>query len=76
MTDDLDMEGITDYTDGASAAVQAVLAGNDMLLTSDYKTGIRAVLDAVEAGTVTEGRINESVARILNWKIELGLIEV
>ena len=76
MTDDLDMKGITAYTDGASAAVQAVLAGNDMLLTSDYETNIRAVLDAVKAGTITEVRINESVARILNWKIELGLIQV
>lgn len=76
MTDDLDMEGITDYTDGAAAAVQAVLAGNDMLLTSNYETNIRAILDAVEAGKVTEERINESVTRILQWKIELGLIEV
>ena len=75
MTDDLDMDGITEYTDGASAAVQAVVAGNDLLLLSDYETGIRAVLDAVEDGTVTEERINESVSRILTWKIALGLIE-
>ncbi len=75
MTDDLDMSGITEYTDGVSAAVQAVVAGNDMLLLSDYETGIQAVLDAIENGTITEERINESVTRILTWKIALGLIE-
>lgn len=76
LTDDLDMEGITDFTDGTSAAVQAVLAGNDMLLTSDYETHINAVLRAVEDGVIQEDRINASVARILAWKISLGLIEV
>ncbi len=76
LTDDLDMDGITAYTDGASAAVQAVLAGNDMLLTSDYQTQINAVLDAVKDGTIREERIDESVARILAWKIALGLIQV
>ena len=76
LTDDLDMDGITDYTDGASAAVQAVLAGNDMLLTSDYAAQIHAVLNAVQNGTIPEERINESVRRILAWKISLGLIAV
>ena len=76
LTDDLDMDGITDYTDGASAAVQAVMAGNDMLLTSDYAVQIHAVLNAVQNGTIPEERINESVRRILAWKISLGLIAV
>ena len=34
MTDDLIMEAITDYTGGADAAVLAVQAGNDMLVSS------------------------------------------
>ncbi|MDD6275191.1 MAG: glycoside hydrolase family 3 N-terminal domain-containing protein [Clostridiaceae bacterium] len=76
LTDDLDMDGITDYTDGASAAVQAVMAGNDMLLTSDYAAQIHAVLNAVQNGAIPEERINESVRRILAWKISLGLIAV
>jgi len=74
MTDDLDMGGITDYTDGASAAVQAVLAGNDMLLTSRYES-IDDVVAAVQEGTISEARINASVERILRWKIALGLIK-
>lgn len=74
LTDDLDMQAITDYTDGRSAAVQAVLAGNDMLCCGDYENQIAAVVDAVKEGTIDESRIDESVIRILMWKIELGLI--
>ena len=37
---------------------------------------IHAVLNAVQNGTIPEERINESVRRILAWKISLGLIAV
>lgn len=74
ITDDLDMGAVRDYTDGASAAVTAVLAGNDMLCCTDYKTQYPAVLEAVRSGTISESRIDESVLRILRWKTELGLL--
>jgi beta-glucosidase-like glycosyl hydrolase len=45
-----------------------------MLLTADYAGGIDAIYSAVLAGTVTRERVDESVARILRWKIDLGLI--
>lgn len=74
ITDDLSMGGVTDYTEGASAAVAAVLAGNDMLCCTDFETQIPAVLRAVEDGTISEARIDESVLRILRWKLERGII--
>ena len=74
MTDDLAMEAITQYTDGQSAAVAAVLAGNDMLCCTDFTTQIPAVIDAVNAGTISQERIDQSVLRILASKIELGII--
>ena len=74
ITDDLSMGGVTDYTDGASSAVAAVLAGNDMLCCTDFETQIPAVLRAVEDGTISEARIDESVLRILRWKLERGII--
>lgn len=73
-TDDLSMSAITLYTDGSSAAVAAVEAGNDMLCCSDYITQYAAVLDAVQNGRITEERIDESVTRILKWKQSLGLL--
>ena len=76
MTDDLIMEAITDYTGGADAAVLAVQAGNDMLVSSDFVTQYNAVLAAVQDGTISADRIRESAIRVLQWKIDLGLLAV
>lgn len=75
MTDDLIMQAITEYTESAVAAVDAVKAGNDMLIASDYQVQFTAVLEAVNAGEISVERIEESVRRILNWKLELGLLK-
>ncbi len=74
ITDDLIMDAIQEYCDSSSAAVQAVLAGNDLLCCSDYETQYPAVLAAVENGQISQERIEESVLRILRWKQELGLL--
>jgi beta-N-acetylhexosaminidase len=76
MTDDLAMEGIRKYTDGNEAAVRAMEAGNDMLCCSDYESQLPAVIMAVRDGRLTETRIDESVARILKWKMDLKLIDI
>lgn len=75
MTDDLVMQAITDYTGDADAAVLAVQAGNDMLISSDFVTQYNAVLAAVQNGTISETAIRDSAVRVLRWKIELGLID-
>ena len=74
ITDDLVMDAIRHYTDEESAAVDAVLAGNDMLCCSDYDIQYPAVLRAVQSGIIPESRVDESVLRILRWKQQLGLI--
>ena len=45
-----------------------------MILSSDYKQQILAVINAVNEGEITENDINNAVSRILRWKISLGLI--
>ncbi|MFQ7002357.1 MAG: glycoside hydrolase family 3 N-terminal domain-containing protein [Ruthenibacterium lactatiformans] len=50
VTDDLYMDGIRDFVDVEGAAVQAVLAGNDLLCCTDFEVQIPAVLAAVEQG--------------------------
>ena len=75
MTDDLIMEAITDYTGGENAAVLAVQAGNDMLVSSDFVTQYHAVLAAVQDGTISEDRIRESAVRVIRWKLDLGLMQ-
>ena len=48
VTDDLIMEAITDIYGAEEAAILAVLAGNDLLCSSEYKIQYKAVLDAVK----------------------------
>lgn len=74
MTDDLIMEAITQYTGGADAAVLAVKAGNDMLISSDFTRQYQAVCDAVRQGVIREEEILEHCTRVIRWKIDLGLI--
>lgn len=73
LTDDLVMDGIRKYIDSSGAAVQAVLAGNDMLLVSDYSQ-IPAVLEALENGVLTMEQIETAVKKVLCWKMSLGLL--
>lgn len=75
MTDDLIMDAITDYTSGADAAVLAVKAGNDMLISSDFDTQFNAVLAALESGVLNESQIRDAAIRVIRWKQELGLLD-
>ena len=74
VTDDLVMQAITDAYGPEEAAVLAVLAGNDLLCSSEYQIQYSAVLDAVQSGRISMEQLEESVMRILQWKKELGLI--
>ena len=74
ITDDLVMNGIRDFTGDSEAAVLAVQAGNDLLCCTDFATQIPAVINAVKSGEISEERIDESVIRILDLKLELGII--
>lgn len=74
MTDDLVMEAITDTYGTGEAAVLAVLAGNDLLCSTEYVPQYQAVLSAVQEGRISMERIDEAVSRILTWKASLGLL--
>ena len=74
LTDDLAMDAIVQFASSGEAAVLAVQAGNDLLLSSDFATQYQAVLDAVQAGKIDEQTINDAVRRVLQWKANLGLI--
>ena len=74
LTDDLIMDAIRDYTGGENAAVLAVQAGNDMLTSSDFLTQYNAVLAAVRDGSIAKSAIREAAVRVIDWKMQLGLI--
>ena len=75
VTDALSMGAINEAYTSAQAAVLALQAGNDVLLMSeDYAAAFDGVVQAVENGTLTEERIEESVRRILEAKKTAGLL--
>lgn len=75
MTDDLSMGAIKDFTDGGDAAVSAVLAGCDLLCSSDAVTQYDAVLEALRNGTIPIERINEAAERILRLKQKYNILK-
>lgn len=75
ISDSMSMGAITQYYDQATAGVMFLQAGGDMLLMpEDLGAMYQGILDAVNSGTLTEERIDESVLRILNAKETAGLI--
>lgn len=69
ITDAMDMAAITDYYTADQAAVMAIQAGADMILMpEDFEAAYNGVLDAINNGTITEERINESLRRIYRVK--------
>lgn len=74
VTDDLVMQAITDSYGAGEAAVLAVLAGNDLLCSTEYQVQYQAVLEAVQTGRIPMELLDTAVTRLLQWKQELGLI--
>ena len=80
VTDALDMRGLTSLyppdkgNPSAKAAVDAVKAGNDVLLwPTDLDGAFHGIINAVRHGDIPESRIDGSVRRILEMKASLGL---
>lgn len=76
ITDSMSMTAITDYYTSDQAAVMALQAGADMILMpEDFESAYNGVLEAVNNGTLTEERINESLRRIFRVKKKNTLSE-
>ncbi|MEH7179193.1 beta-N-acetylhexosaminidase [Neobacillus vireti] len=72
ITDDLTMGAILKNYEIGDAAVKAIQAGNDIVLVchgyENQEKVLRAVLNAVQNGDISEKQINDSVYRILSLK--------
>ena len=56
------------------ATVKAILAGNDMIITTDYQGSFNAIQDALKNGTLSEDTIDKLAFRVLAWKYYKGLM--
>lgn len=73
-TDAMDMRGLTNMYPAGEAAVRALEAGADVLLIpSDPRAAVAAVVAAVKQGRLKESRVDESVRKLLAAKARLGL---
>ena len=71
ITDGMEMGAITQQYTSAEGAVGSILAGADIVLGPRYFIeAFDAVIAAVNNGTISEERINESVRRILKLRKE------
>jgi beta-N-acetylhexosaminidase len=74
VTDAMDMGGVVNNFGGLEASKRAIVAGADLLLMpSDIRGSIDAVVAGVGEGRYTEARIDRSVRRILALKHRFGL---
>jgi beta-N-acetylhexosaminidase len=80
VTDALEMRGLTGLyppqqgSATARAAVDAVKAGNDVILwPTDLDGAFNGILTAVKTGDISESRIDDSVRKILEMKASVGL---
>ncbi len=73
-TDALEMQGVAKYYPQGDAALQSLVAGNDMLcLPGDISLSIEKISKAMDNGVLKEDDINARVKKILLAKYNLGL---
>ncbi|CDA68526.1 beta-glucosidase-related glycosidase [Clostridium sp. CAG:510] len=69
ITDAMNKGAITEYYETDEAAILALKAGCDMILCpDDFEKAYNGVLEAVQNGTISEERINDSLRRIYRIK--------
>lgn len=71
ITDDIAMGAINNID---NATVKAVLAGNDLIITTDYLQSISEIKQAIQNGSLSEEAINTATKRVLAWKYYKGMI--
>lgn len=73
-TDGMEMHGVTKYFSSGQAEVEALRAGNDVLLLPlDPGATVSAIVSALQADSLNRREIEASVKRVLRAKYRLGL---
>ena len=75
MTDDLSMDAIKEYTNNTNPAIKAVIAGNDMMIMTNFEDGYNSILQGLEIGSISKEQINKAVFKVLAWKYKMGILK-
>ncbi|MDD6223422.1 MAG: glycoside hydrolase family 3 N-terminal domain-containing protein, partial [bacterium] len=73
IADDLDMGALSSID---HASVLAILAGNDMIITTNYAESFSEIKNAISSNQISEAYINQLAFRVLAWKYYKGLMFV
>jgi len=74
VTDALDMKGVTKYHKAGDIELQALKAGNDiLLLPADVPKAIKRISKAVKEGEIPAGMVDERCRKVLEYKYRAGL---
>lgn len=73
ITDDLSMSAVNSYVENGSAAVLAVNAGEDLIITSYFVKMYNSVYEAVKNKEIDMKTIDKAVRRNIAWKIAYGM---
>ena len=76
-TDALEMKGVSKFYPSGEAAVQSLIAGNDMLcLPGDVPAAIQKITEAINACKLSWADIDSKVMKVLLSKFHLGLDKI
>lgn len=75
VTDNLNNADYSEYANGKDVYVQAVLAGNDMLMVDEIDSAYTAILEAVNDGTIKEEVLQKACMRVIAYKYTAGIMK-
>ncbi|MFZ5642873.1 MAG: beta-N-acetylhexosaminidase [Bacillota bacterium] len=78
LTDALHMNSVREFSKSQEeASVMAIKAGADMLMVhTNLEKSYNRVINAVKKGEISNLRINQSVKRVLDLKLKMGIIKI
>ena len=71
ITDDLAMKAVAEDEENV---IKAIIAGNDLIITADYKQAIKAMKQGLEKEKIKQEEIDKAVFKVLAWKYAKKLL--
>ena len=71
ITDALNMGATADIK---NMGIKSLVSGNDILVTKNYKEDVNNILEGVSKGQVSSKYIRVLAIKVIEWKINKGLI--
>ncbi len=75
ITDNLNNADYSEYSNDNDVYVQAVLAGNDLILVENIEEAYMAILDAVKNGDIEEEMLQKACMRVIAYKYTAGIMK-